>query len=422
MTPQAKMVLGLPEYQRLVVGESSSISLSLPNIMAGKINLEIKDPASSVLALPYDPPITVNKEESGFKIVALKPGKVDMQLKLWGYIPLRSIAIESIANQRVVVGGHSIGVILQSKGIMVVGFAPILSAAGHKDFPARDEGLEIGDLIMKANNKQVDSENDLARIIDETGDKDVTLLIKRSGKNISIAVPTAYCPETNRHRIGLYVRDGIAGVGTLTFWDPKTKNYAALGHIIIDADTKKGIDVLRGKIVSASIQTVKAGQPGKPGEKIGIFNEESSLSGTISKNTYFGIYGKTAEEIVNPKVDYSMEIGYAHQVVTGKAQIYTVINGEEIEKFDIEIEKIHPERENGKGMVVRVTDSRLLSLTGGIIQGMSGSPIVQNDRVIGAVTHVFLNDPTRGYGIFMDNMLSEMPGYNKEIKNVSTNF
>lgn len=422
MTPQAKMVLGLPEYQRLVVGESSSISLSLPNIMAGKINLEIKDPASSVLALPYDPPITVNKEESGFKIVALKPGKVDMQLKLWGYIPLRSIAIESIANQRVVVGGHSIGVILQSKGIMVVGFAPILSTTGHKEFPARDEGLEIGDLIMKANNKQVDSENDLARIIDETGDKDVTLLIKRSGKNISIAVPTAYCPETNRHRIGLYVRDGIAGVGTLTFWDPKTKNYAALGHIIIDADTKKGIDVLRGKIVSASIQTVKAGQPGKPGEKIGIFNEESSLSGTISKNTYFGIYGKTAEEIVNPKVDYSMEIGYAHQVVTGKAQIYTVINGEEIEKFDIEIEKIHPERENGKGMVVRVTDSRLLSLTGGIIQGMSGSPIVQNDRVIGAVTHVFLNDPTRGYGIFMDNMLSEMPGYNKETKKVSTNF
>lgn len=416
------MVLGLPEYQRLVVGESSSISLSLPNIMAGKINLEIKDPASSVLALPYDPPITVNKEESGFKIVALKPGKVDMQLKLWGYIPLRSIAIESIANQRVVVGGHSIGVILQSKGIMVVGFAPILSTTGHKEFPARDEGLEIGDLIMKANNKQVDSENDLARIIDETGDKDVTLLIKRSGKNISIAVPTAYCPETNRHRIGLYVRDGIAGVGTLTFWDPKTKNYAALGHIIIDADTKKGIDVLRGKIVSASIQTVKAGQPGKPGEKIGIFNEESSLSGTISKNTYFGIYGKTAEEIVNPKVDYSMEIGYAHQVVTGKAQIYTVINGEEIEKFDIEIEKIHPERENGKGMVVRVTDSRLLSLTGGIIQGMSGSPIVQNDRVIGAVTHVFLNDPTRGYGIFMDNMLSEMPGYNKETKKVSTNF
>lgn len=422
MTPQAKMVLGLPEYQRLVVGESSSISLSLPNIMAGKINLEIKDPASSVLALPYDPPITVNKEESGFKIVALKPGKVDMQLKLWGYIPLRSIAIESIANQRVVVGGHSIGVILQSKGIMVVGFAPILSTTGHKEFPARDEGLEIGDLIMKANNKQVDSENDLARIIDETGDKDVTLLIKRSGKNISIAVPTAYCPETNRHRIGLYVRDGIAGVGTLTFWDPKTKNYAALGHIIIDADTKKGIDVLRGKIVSASIQTVKAGQPGKPGEKIGIFNEESSLSGTITKNTYFGIYGKTAEEIVNPKVDYSMEIGYAHQVVTGKAQIYTVINGEEIEKFDIEIEKIHPERENGKGMVVRVTDSRLLSLTGGIIQGMSGSPIVQNDRVIGAVTHVFLNDPTRGYGIFMDNMLSEMPGYNKETKKVSTNF
>jgi stage IV sporulation protein B len=415
MTPQAKIVLSLPEYQQLVVGETSSIRLNLPNILDEKINLEIKNPASSsVLALPYDPPVIVNKDASGYKIIALKPGRVNVQLKLWGYIPLKSMAVESIPIQRVVVGGHSIGVLLQSKGIMVVGFAPILSNAGEKEHPARDQGLQIGDLIMEANHRQVASENDLARIIDEASGKEVELKIKRSDKNITITVPTIYCPETNRHRIGLYVRDGIVGVGTLTFWDPNTKNYAALGHIIIDADTKKGIDVLRGKIVSATIQTVKAGQPGKPGEKIGVFNDKSDLSGNITKNSYFGIYGKTAGKIVNSKVNYTMEVGYSHQVNTGKAQICTVINGDDIEIFDVEIEKIYPERENGKGMVIRVTDPGLLNLTGGIIQGMSGSPILQNDRLIGAVTHVFLNDPTRGYGIFMDHMLSEMPGYDKE--------
>lgn len=415
MTPQARIVLSLPEYKRLVVGETSDIGLILPHILEGKINLEIKSPpSSSVLALPYDPPITVNKAASGYRIMALKPGKVNMQLKLWGYIPLKSMAVESIPNQRMVVGGHSIGVLLQSKGIMVVGFAPIMGSAGEKEYPARDQGLQIGDLIMEADHMPVASENDLARIIDEADDKKIDLLIKRSDKNITLTVPTVYCPETNRHRIGLFVRDGIVGVGTLTFWDPDTRNYAALGHIIIDADTKKGIDVLRGKIVGATIQTIKAGQPGKPGEKIGVFNDKSSLTGNITKNTYFGIYGKTSGDIINTKVDYTMEIGYAHQVTLGKAQICTVINGDEIEIFDVEVEKIYPERENGKGMVIRVTDPRLLNLTGGIIQGMSGSPIIQNDRLIGAVTHVLLNDPTRGYGIFMDHMLSEMPEYKKE--------
>ena len=415
------MVFSLPGYQRMVVGEASNLNLSLPAVLSGKINLEIKPSVESVLASRHDSPVTVNKEPAGFKIIALKPGKAEMQIKLWGYIPLKSIEVESIANHRVVVGGHSIGVLLQSKGIMVVGFAPISSTDGEKIYPARDKGLEIGDLIMKANHINIKTENDLARIIDENHNKSVILEIKRSDKNITIPVPTAYCPETNRYRIGLYVRDGITGVGTLSFWDPNSGYYAALGHIIMDADTRKGINVLKGKIVSASIQTVKAGQPGKPGEKIGVFNDQSSLSGNIVKNSYNGIYGKTTEEIYNPKVDRRLEVGYAHQVVTGQAEIYTVVNGDEIEKFNVNIEKIYPDRKNGKGMVIRVTDARLLNLTGGIIQGMSGSPIIQNDRIVGAVTHVFLNDPTRGYGIFMDNMLSEMPGYEKGIKKISTN-
>ena len=217
-----------------------------------------------------------------------------------------------------------------------------------------------------------------------------------------------------RYRIGLYVRDGVVGVGTLTFWDPQTREYAALGHIIIDADTRQDIKVLSGQIVSASVQSIKPGRPGRPGEKIGVFDSDGTIRGNIIKNTGYGIFGRIDEEISNPLHRYSMEVGYAHQVKKGKAQIYTVINGNDIEAFDIIIEKVYPERQNGKGMVIRVTDQRLLNVTGGIIQGMSGSPIVQNNRIVGAVTHVFLNDPQRGYGVFMDNMLSETA--NEEVK------
>ncbi len=421
-TPQAQTILSLPAYQRMVVGESSKIMLNLPDQLKSKIEMQVMTPAQSVFASPQDPPVTVNRNSAGYEIMALKPGKVDVRLNLWGYIPLKSIAIESIPTKRVVAGGHSIGVLLQSRGIMVVGYAAVADVDGKKTYPARDQGVEIGDLIQKVDGKNLTSENDLARIIDAKKDQELILNIKRANRNHSISIHAKYCPETNRYRIGLYVRDGVVGVGTLSFWDPDTSEYAALGHIIVDADTKQGINVLRGKIVSASVQSIKPGKPGQPGEKIGIFDSKGQIEGNITKNSYFGIFGKTNEAVENPLSEYTMEVAYAHQVKEGKAQIFTVVNGSDIEKFDVEIEKVYPNREDGKSMVVHVVDPRLLNITGGIIQGMSGSPIIQDNKIIGAVTHVFLNDPTRGYGIFMDNMLSEMPGEDLRIKRFSTNF
>jgi len=300
-------------------------------------------------------------------------------------------------------------VVMRSKGIMVVGFAPITDSAGNKYYPGKEQGVEIGDLIMRVDDASVSTETDLARIIDDKKGQTVQLSINRRGKNIIIPIKPMHCSETERYRIGLYVRDGVVGVGTLTFWDPETRNFGALGHIIVDADTKQGIKVLQGKVVSASIQSIKPGVPGRPGEKIGVFNENGPVQGNIIKNSDCGIFGQTDREITNPLSQYTMEVGYAHQVKTGKAEILTVINGQDIEKFTVEIEKVYPARQNGKGMVIRVTDPRLLSVTGGIVQGMSGSPIIQDGRIIGAVTHVFLNDPTSGYGVFMDNILSEMP-------------
>lgn len=407
-SPQVRTVFTWPDNQKLVVGESSQISLSLPDSLQNKLQMQVVGLSHSVFASPADPPVAVNRSTDGYEIVALKPGRVDVSFKLLGFIPIKSMQVEAVAPRRVVAGGHSIGVMLQSRGVMVVGFAPVMSSEGGKVYPARDKGMEIGDLIMKVDGQSVSTENDLARLIDARQRQGLVLTVRRRERLLEIPVAAYYCPETQRYRIGLYVRDGVVGVGTLTFWDPKTREYAALGHVIIDADTHQGIDVLRGKIVSASVQTVKPGRPGRPGEKIGIFDREGTIQGDINKNTGFGIYGQTDTAVTNPLHRYSLEVGYAHQVHPGKAKIYTVINGDDIEAFDVLIEKVYPERQNGKGMVLRVTDPRLLNVSGGIIQGMSGSPIIQDERIVGAVTHVFLNDPERGYGIFMDNMLSEM--------------
>ncbi|MGR6836361.1 SpoIVB peptidase [Syntrophomonas erecta] len=422
-SPQARIFFNLPDQQKMVVGESSHINFGLPDQWQKRIQMQVMGESESVFASPQDPPVAVNRSTSGgYEIVALKPGRVDVTFKLLGYIPIKSMAVESVPTRRVVLGGHSIGVLLQSDGIMVVGFAPVVNSQGEKVYPARDKGIEIGDLILKIDGKTVRSENDLARIIDEKRDVSTVITVKRRNEVLSLPVRGYYCSETQRYRVGLYVRDGVVGVGTLTFWSPENRQYAALGHIIIDADTRQGIDVLKGKIVGASVQTVKPGKPGRPGEKIGVFSSNSGVSGNIIKNTHCGIYGITADKLTNPLKPYTVEVGYAHQVKPGRAQIYTVINGDEIEAFDIEIEKIHPERQNGKGMVIRITDSRLLSVTGGIVQGMSGSPIVQNGKIVGAITHVFLNDPHRGYGIFMDNMLSEMAETGERGQTVSTNY
>ncbi|QGT98975.1 Stage IV sporulation protein B [Candidatus Syntrophocurvum alkaliphilum] len=419
-TPQMQTLFTIPGHQKLVVGETSSIDISLPNTLDDKLELVVAGlPSTSVFAAPEDPPVKVNRNEFGYEIVALRPGTVDVKLKLLGHIPIRSIKVESVPTRRVVPGGHSIGVALQSKGIMVVGYAPIDER--DKFYPAKDQGVQIGDLIMEVNGQSVYTETDLAKIIDKSSNKKLTLSVKRKDKIIEVPIEPIFCSETQRNRIGLFVRDGVVGVGTLSFWDPQTHGFAALGHVIIDADTRQGIDVLQGKIMSASVQTIKPARPGRPGEKIGVFNEDGPIEGNIIKNSYFGLYGTTDNDVKNSISEYTMEVGYAHQIEEGKAEILTVVNGDDIERFEIEIERVYPQRQNGKGMIIKVTDPRLLSLTGGIVQGMSGSPIIQNSRIVGAVTHVFLNDPERGYGVFMDNMLSEIEDIGQAEQKISTN-
>lgn len=397
----------LPSRTSLMVGESMLIRLPFDHWMKPYLLSEMSRNSSAVRLPAVNSAIALTKQSGGYCLQALKPGRADVCVKVFGYIPVRSLTVETLPPMRVVPGGHSIGIMLQSKGIMVVGTAPLQTNSGEKIVPARQAGIESGDLILSVNGQTIFTESALADAVDKGGRtrRKVNLVVKRESRVRTIPVNAYYCAETGRYRIGLFVRDGVAGVGTLSFWDPQSYRFGALGHVILETDTKNVVNVRKGRIVSANVQGIQPGQPGRPGQKIGIFDQQGAVNGSISTNSYYGVFGVTHERITNRFYPKPIPVAYAHQVRRGPAEILTVVDGSRIERFSIMIEKVYPYRRNGKGMVIKVTDSRLLPLSGGIVQGMSGSPIIQNHRIIGAVTHVFLNNPTKGYGIFMDSMV-----------------
>lgn len=310
---------------------------------------------------------------------------------------------------KLIAGGHSIGVTLQTKGVLIVGYAPILNNQGQESYPAKDSGIEVGDIILKINGTRALNDFQVAQEIDKKCREmqKISLEIKHKGQISQKTLQPEFCFETQRYRIGLYIRDEAAGVGTLTFIDPKTKIFGALGHVITDIDTNDQIEVSEGKIVESTIYAIEKGKRGDPGEKIGTFMLESSFSGRISKNSSSGVFGSCDGQISNPFFNSPLSIAWSSEIETGPAKIYTVIKDNTIQEFDIRIEKIMAYRNDNKNMIIRVTDSQLLELTGGIIQGMSGSPIIQNGKIIGAITHVFVNDSARGYGVFIEKMLNE---------------
>ena len=288
-------------------------------------------------------------------------------------------------------GGQSIGVTLQTKGVLVVGYSPIIDRNGKEVNPAKDCGVEIGDIILKINGRQAVSDYQVAQEIDKIckQNQKVVLEIKHKGKIIEKAIQPVYCSDTDRYRIGLYIRDEAAGVGTLTFIDPHTGIFGALGHVVSDSDTKDQIELSDGRIVESSIYAIEKGKKGDPGEKIGTFVPESSFSGKIEQNNTCGIFGKYEGKISNPYFKTPIPVAWESEIKTGPAKFYTVINNNTIEEFDLTIERILYYRNDNKNMIVKITDSKLLEKSGGIVQGMSGSPIVQNGKIIGAITHVF---------------------------------
>lgn len=337
-----------------------------------------------------------------------------VELRLLGAFPLRRVAVKVLDERKVIAGGHAIGVLLAAEGLVVVGHRPLRGIDGTQRYPANEAGIEVGDVILRANGITIRSPEDLAHQADAacTRNTPLTLTIRRAGRLINRAMVPVLCrhPEDRwsphpRAMLGLFVEDPAAGVGTLTFYDPKTGTFAALGHRINELGGQNRIWLEGGKIVTASISGIEQGQRGNPGEKIGTFSGPDDIIGTIRGNTRFGLFG----ELTAPIEGREVPVALSHQVRTGAATILTVIRGMEIQEFAVEIIRIYQQSApRDKGLVLKVTDPALLQTTGGIIQGMSGSPIIQDGRLVGAVTHVFINDPTRGFGVLAEWMLQEM--------------
>ncbi|MGE5529050.1 MAG: SpoIVB peptidase [Patescibacteria group bacterium] len=342
-------------------------------------------------------------------------GVCEVELSLLGALPLRRIAVAFLPERRIVVGGQAIGVLLATDGVVVVGHQPLRGLDGSRRYPAREAGLQIGDVIVRVDGSPVRHAADLADAADAAAAarRMLRVTVRRAGRNLTVDMDPVVCPwppgtagQKPRAMLGLFVEDPAAGVGTLTFYDPATRVFAALGHKISELGGQRPVWLEGGKIVAARISGIEQGQRGSPGEKIGTFSGPGDVIGTIERNSRFGLFGRLDEP---PAARREMLAALAHQVRPGPASILTVVQGTEVEEFDVEILRVYPQsRPRDKGMVIKVVDPRLLSMTGGIVQGMSGSPVIQQGRLVGAVTHVFVNDPTRGYGVLAEWMLQEL--------------
>lgn len=325
-----------------------------------------------------------------------------------GSITVKTLSVTRNKQINVIPGGQAIGILLRTDGASVVGLSPVITDAGVPTYPAQEAGMQTGDFITAVNGMSIAYDLQVAEQVQKSGEQSKAVVIDyiRNQQKQSIEVMPQYCSNTQSWRIGLYIRDNTAGVGTLTFYEPKSGKYAALGHQISDPDCRGSSSADKGSIIHASIQGVKIGEAGNPGEKLGAFVNDT-WRGTIEKNCLFGIYGKLQNGLDNCS-SAAIPVACCDEVRTGAAQIYTVLDGQNVECFDIAIVKLLPNYKlSGKGMIIEVTDAALLERTGGIVQGMSGSPIVQDGKLIGAVTHVFINDPKRGYGCMAEWMMQE---------------
>jgi len=314
----------------------------------------------------------------------------------------------AVVTEKVLVpGGQSIGVKMDVKGVLIVGLEEIESSDGEKINPGLLSGLQIGDRILEIDGKEVENAEEVEDIVNEIQDT-VKLKIKRSDEVMNISVEPVESADDGMYKLGVWVKDKTAGIGTLTYYDPSNSTFGALGHGIVDTETNSILSVESGVLLEAQVQEIQEGEDGQPGEIRGIFYNTNDPLGSLERNSEYGVFGTAYHAIESSVYDHAIAVGTRSQVELGKAYILTTVSDNKVGRYEIEIEEIeNQDSPSDKSMVIRVTDEELLEESGGIVQGMSGSPIIQNDRIIGAVTHVFVNDPERGYGIFIEWMLEE---------------
>lgn len=340
--------------------------------------------------------------------ITKETGKVELQLQL-GSIPIKEITVNVIPKSVVIPGGEVIGLKLYTNGVLVVGMSEIEGEDKNKYKPYQNSGIEEGDRIIAVNNETITCTADLVKEVNESKGEQVEIkYVRGEEEKVTSLSPTK--TSQSEYKLGLWVRDAAAGVGTVTFYEPESKTFAALGHGIVDVDTGKIVEIARGELVTSNILSIRKGEKGNPGEIRGSI-ENGKTVGEVYKNTSLGIFGTLKNpSTIGINLNNTVEVLGRNEVKTGPAKIRcTLENGKEAEEYDIEIQKIYTNnQEDNKSMIIKITDEKLLEKTGGIVQGMSGSPIMQDGKFVGAVTHVLVNDPTMGYGVFADMMLKEM--------------
>ncbi|MBO4422277.1 MAG: SpoIVB peptidase [Clostridia bacterium] len=314
-------------------------------------------------------------------------------------IPIKNVSVSVFKNTGVIPGGQSFGMRLHTQGAVVSGTAEVVCADGTAD-PASDAGLQSDDVIISVNGEPVDSAAGFTAAVNESGGRTLLIGYRRGGAEYTTKL-TPVKDKDGFYRSGLWVRDTVAGIGTVTFIVPESGAFGGLGHGICETDTGELLPFLSGDVYEAHITGVKAGKNGEPGELHGYFDKEPC--GKLTANRQCGVFGVLYDALGSGTVGIALK----DRVREGNVKLLCTVDGTGVHEYDAKITRILSYGKEGKNFIVKVTDPRLLSKTGGIVQGMSGSPILQDGKLIGAVTHVLINDPSRGYGIFIENMLEQ---------------
>lgn len=400
-TPPVRSLASLPYRVRLVPGEVHELASKLP------VRLYVRSDSGKALR------INGRLASSGrwlaadrLAVEAPGVGRYRLELRALKVIPIRRVTVDAVQPIAVVPGGESIGVLVDAGGVVIVEEWPVVDGAGRKQYPAREAGLQAGDVIVAVDGRRVRNRDEVADLIQSAGERGaiLPLVFRRDGREMETSIQPVYDAEKRRYLMGLWVRDGATGIGTMTFYEPVSARFGALGHLVADPSGAP-YRFTSGAVIDAFISGIRPGKAGEPGEKIGVFLNQDDHLGEIDRNTVLGIFGRLNRLPKSPGV---VPVALEGEVHAGPAQVVTVVRGQQPEVFEATIERVFPQgRPSDKGMIVRITDPRLLAVTGGIVQGMSGSPILQDGKLAGAVTHVFVNDPTRGYGVFAEWMVRE---------------
>lgn len=381
-------ITNLPDNLVLFEGETISMKTLLG------LNIKINDETIETLS---------NNNQS----LTQQSGKATLEVSLFDSINIKNVNVDVLPKTTVIPVGNIAGVKLYTNGVLVVGMSEIEGYDNKKYKPYENKGIKEGDTIVKIDEKLINSTEDLIETVNNSQGRDIKVqyIHQEETKECSISpVKTS----SSQYKLGLWVRDSAAGVGTVSFYEPTSKTFGALGHGITDIDTNELINIASGEFVTTRILNITKGESGNPGKIQGTVENQTNI-GKIYKNSKFGIYGKV-DNISSLNIDTSkeMEVALREEIKTGKATILCSLDNQQPQEYEIEIEKINKENNyDNKSMQIKITDQKLLEKTGGIIQGMSGSPVIQNGKFVGAVTHVLVNDPTKGYAVFGDIMLKQ---------------